>query len=90
MKIYTGGFTAEHLYRNEVKIVANLQLKGLSKSGIKKRIFDENLFQCRSEAAIKDLFPRVYKRAEKLDDQLREILVNGHDPIVMRYYYTHF
>ncbi|WP_284035630.1 DUF1819 family protein [Neobacillus sp. 114] len=77
MKIYSGGFTAEHLYRNEVKIVSNLQLRGLSKLDIKKQVFDENLFHCRSEAAIKDLFPRVYKRSEKLDDRLREILLSG-------------
>ncbi|UOY92502.1 DUF1819 family protein [Ectobacillus sp. JY-23] len=77
MKVYSGGFTAEHLYRNEMKIVADMQLKGLSKQEIKERIFEENLFHCRSEAAMKDIFPRVYRRAEKLDDTLRDMLVAG-------------
>lgn len=77
MKVYSGGFTAEQLYRNELKIVANLQLQGFTKQEIKEKIFEENLFSCRSEAAMKDLFPRVYKRIEKLDDQLKRILVNG-------------
>lgn len=77
MKVYSGGFTAEHLYRNEMKIVADLQLKGMSKQAIKDKVFEENLFHCRSEAAMKDIFPRVYRRAEKLDDTLREMLVNG-------------
>ncbi|MFZ7942658.1 MULTISPECIES: DUF1819 family protein [Bacillaceae] len=77
MKVYSGGFTAEHLYRNEVKLVANLQLQGLAKQNIKEKIFDENLFHCRSEAAMKDLFPRVYKRTEKLDNRLREILLKS-------------
>ncbi|OKA33832.1 hypothetical protein BJR07_25680 [Bacillus cereus] len=77
MKVYSGGFTAEHLYRNEMKIVADLQLKGMSKQAIKDKIFEENLFHCRSEAAMKDIFPRVYRRAEKLNDTLRNMLVNG-------------
>jgi hypothetical protein len=77
VKVYSGGFTAEHLYRNELKMVVALQLQGLSKQEIKKKIFEENLFHSRSEAAMKDLFPRVYKRAEKLDDVLRQLLLNG-------------
>jgi hypothetical protein len=77
MKIYSGGFTAENLYRNELKIVVNLQLQGFTKQEIKEKIFDENLFSCRSEAAMKDLFPRVYKRSEKLDTKFKEILVSG-------------
>lgn len=77
MKVYTGGFTAEHLYRNELKIVAALHLQGLSKQEIKDKILEENLFHCRSEAAMKDLFPRVYKRNDKLNNSLRAILGNG-------------
>lgn len=77
MKVYSGGFTAEHLYRNELKIVADLQLQGLTKAEIKVKVFDENLFQCRSEAAMKDIFPRVYRRAEILDEKLKQILING-------------
>jgi len=77
VKVYSGGFTAEHIYRNELKIVANLQLKGLSKKEMKDKVFEENLFHCRSEAAMKDMFPRVYKRADLLDDSLRGILLNG-------------
>ncbi|WP_369900866.1 DUF1819 family protein [Bacillus manliponensis] len=77
MKVYSGGFTAEHLYRNELKIVASLQLQGISKQVIKDKVFEENIFHCRSEAAMKDIFPRVYRRSEKLDDVLRNMLVNG-------------
>lgn len=77
MKVYSGGFTAEHIYRNELKIVANLQLKGLSKEEIKEKVFEENLFHCRSEAAMKDIFPRVYKRADVLDEVFLNILLDG-------------
>ncbi|MFS8630622.1 MAG: DUF1819 family protein, partial [Bacillales bacterium] len=75
LKKYSGGFTAEHLYRNEMKIIVHLQLQGLSKEEIKKKVFEENLLHCRSEAAIKDLFPRVYRRAEVLDQQLKFFLI---------------
>jgi hypothetical protein len=77
LKKYSGGFTAEHLYRNEMKIIVHLQLQGLSKEEIKKKVFEENLLHCRSEAAIKDLFPRVYRRAEVLDQQLKFFLIYG-------------
>lgn len=76
-KVYSGGFTAQHLYRNEMKIVVELQLNGLSKEKIKEKAIEENLFHCRSEAAIKDLFPRVYKRTDMLDKTLKNMLVNG-------------
>lgn len=77
LKKYSGGFTAEHLYRNEMKIIVHLQLQGLSKEEIKKKVFEENLLHCRSEAAIKNLFPRVYRRAEVLDQQLKFFLIHG-------------
>jgi len=77
LKKYSGGFTAEHLYRNEMKTIVHLQLQGLSKEEIKKKVFEENLLHCRSEAAIKDLFPRVYRRAEVLDQQLKFFLIHG-------------
>lgn len=77
LKKYSGGFTAEHLYRNEMKIIVHLQLQGLSKEEIKKKVFEENLLHCRSEAAIKDLFPRVYRRAEVLDQKLKFFLIHG-------------
>lgn len=77
LKKYSGGFTAEHLYRNEMKNIVHLQLQGLSKEEIKKKVFEENLLHCRSEAAIKDLFPRVYRRTEVLDQQLKFFLIHG-------------
>ncbi|MGX1983226.1 putative inner membrane protein DUF1819 [Thermolongibacillus altinsuensis] len=77
LKKYSGGFTAEHLYRNEMKTIVHLQLQGLSKEEIKKKVFEGNLLHCRSEAAIKDLFPRVYRRAEVLDQQLKFFLIHG-------------
>lgn len=77
MKHYSGGFTAEHLYRNEVKLIVQLQLQGLSKEEIKRKVFEDNLFHCRSEAAIKDLFPRVYRRTHVLDGELKRFLLHG-------------
>ncbi|GGE54767.1 DUF1819 family protein [Priestia taiwanensis] len=94
MKVYSGGFTAEHLYRNELKIVASLQLQGMSKQAIKEKVFEENIFHCRSEAAMKDIFPRVYRRSEKLDDVLRTMLVNGsrsdNNAILLYVFLKHF
>lgn len=77
MNVYSGGFTAERLYRSEVKMIAELQLQGLSKDEIRQQVFIDNLFQCRSEAAIKDIFPRVYRRAAYLDQSLKQMLLNG-------------
>ena len=77
MKVYSGGFTAERLYRPEVKIIAELQLQGLTKEEIREKVFNDNLLQCRSAAAIKDIFPRVYRRAEYLDETLKTMLLNG-------------
>lgn len=77
MKVYSGGFTAERLYRPEVKIIAELQLQGLSKDEIRDKVFIDNVLQCRSEAAIKDIFPRVYRRADYLDHSLKKMLLNG-------------
>ena len=60
--------------------MTNLQLLGLSKKEIREKIIEENLFQCRSEAAIKDLFPRVYKRTQFFNDDIRKHLVNATRP----------
>ncbi|WKU21127.1 DUF1819 family protein [Priestia megaterium] len=76
-RVYSAGFTAEHLYRNEMKLIIDLQLQGLSKQEIKEKVFEENIFQCRSEAAIKDLFPRVYKRTPFLDGYLKQVILSG-------------
>jgi len=77
---YSAGFTAENLYRNELKETVKLQLAGMNKTEIRELVFEENRFQCRSEAAIKDLFPRVYKRSLVLDDTMRNFLVEGSRP----------
>lgn len=74
MQKYSSAYTSDHLYRNEVKIVTSLQLKGLSKEEIRQKVTDENLFHCRSESAIKEMFPRVYKRTMGFDNYLRETL----------------
>jgi len=77
MKVYSGGFTAERLYRPEVKIIVDLQLQGYNKDEIREKVFNDNLLQCRSAAAIKDIFPRVYRRANYLDETLKTMLLNG-------------
>ena len=40
MKVYSGGFTAERLYRPEMKIVVELQFNGLGKEDIREKVFD--------------------------------------------------
>jgi hypothetical protein len=77
MQKYSSAYTSDHLYRNEVKIVTSLQLKGLSKEEIRQKVTDENLFHCRSESAIKEMFPRVYKRTLEFDNYLRETLAES-------------
>ncbi|CAI8826359.1 putative inner membrane protein [Priestia megaterium] len=76
-RVYSAGYTAEHLYRNEMKLILDLQLQGLSKQEIKEQVVEGNIFQCRSEAAIKDLFPRVYKRTLFLDEYLKQVILSG-------------
>lgn len=77
MKVYSGGFTAERLYRPEMKIIVELQLQGFSKEEIREKVFADNLFQCRSTAAIKDVFRRVFNRTEYLDKTLKSLLLYG-------------
>lgn len=77
MKVYSGGFTAERLYRPEVKIIVDLQLQGFTKDEIRNKVFEDNLFQCRSLAAIKRLFSSVYGRTDYLDEHMKKILLNS-------------
>lgn len=80
MQNYSATYTPEHLYRNEVKLVVDLQRKGLSKLEIRDKVIEDNLFQCRSEDAIKRLFSRVYKRTNVLDEFLRNVLIEESRP----------
>jgi len=77
---YSAAYTSDHLYRNEIKLIADLQRKGLSKQEIRDKVIEDNLFQCRSEAAIKEMFPRVYKRTLVLNDFLRNVLIEESRP----------
>ena len=45
-----------------------------------KIVLEENIFQCRSEAAIKDIFPRVYKRSLVLMIQCDSYLIEASRP----------
>jgi DNA-dependent RNA polymerase auxiliary subunit epsilon len=56
MQEYSAGFTSERLVKNEMKLVIQLYLDGKTKEEIRDLVIDENLFNMRSIASIKETF----------------------------------
>lgn len=59
---YLGSLTREQFLYYEVKIVAQLVLKGLGEKECLDLIIEENLFQLPTEKSVKSLFKGIYKR----------------------------
>ncbi|PUB09609.1 putative inner membrane protein DUF1819 [Paenisporosarcina sp. OV554] len=77
MMKYSAGFTGEGWFQNEIYIVLSLKVEGLSRNDMLDKILEQNLFQLRSEASIKERFQKVYRRSETFNSELATFFING-------------
>lgn len=77
MKKYSAGFTSTGLYKREIRVVLQLQRKGLSRTEIVQEVLDHNLFQMRSEAGIRDRLKKVLQRINSFDSTLLKGYLEG-------------
>jgi hypothetical protein len=76
MQEYSAGFTSERLVKNEMKLVIQLYLDGKTKEEIRDLVIDENLFNMRSIASIKETLGKINRRINFLDDTMMKLYVN--------------
>lgn len=74
-KEYSANLTGAWFLFYEIKQVARLINKGLPEKEIKKRIINENLFQHRKVSSVARVLPTIYRRANLLSDELRNMLI---------------
>ena len=75
---YSGGLTREQFLFYEIRITADLVLKGLSQTEIVDMIYADNLFQFPTERMIKSIANTCFKRIDALDsEELLYHLVNA-------------
>ncbi|MBZ9624419.1 DUF1819 family protein [Clostridium sp. FP2] len=77
MQEYSSGFTSERVIKNEMTQVIRLYLQGKTKDEIRDIVIDENLFNMRSVAAIKESLSKINRRINYLDENLMRIYVNS-------------
>jgi len=73
-KIYSTSLTGAGFRLFEFKLVVNLIEEGLTDDEIRKKVFEENLFQQKASSTTRS-FPYILKRARVLDDQLRQYVL---------------
>lgn len=66
---YNGGLTREQFLFYEIRIVASLQLQGLSREEIVEEIKHANLFQFPTERMISSIAGTCFKRLDALDSE---------------------
>ena len=75
---YNGGLTREQFLFYEIRIAADLMLKGLPRTEIVDMIYADNLFQFPTERMIKSIANTCFKRIDALDsEELLYHLVNA-------------
>lgn len=75
---YSGGLTREQFLYFEIKTVAALIQRGLSRSEIIDEIFSDNLFQFPTERMIKSIANTCFRRIDALDsEELTGYLANA-------------
>lgn len=78
MQTYNGGLTREQFLLYEIRVVARLQLQGLSREEIVEKLKSENLFQFPTERMITNIAGVCFKRLDALSSpMLVEELVSG-------------
>jgi len=88
MQKYSAGFTSERLIKNEMTQVINLYLLGKKKDEIRDIVVDENLFNMRSVASIKESLSKINRRISYIDEILMKIYIdnNSNDSMVILFY----
>ena len=73
-KVYSTSLTGAGFRFYEFKLVVSLIEEGLTDDKIRKKVFEENLFQQKASSTTRS-FPYILKRARTLDDQLRQYVL---------------
>ena len=76
-KTYSGNLTGAWFLFYEIKQVAKLLEAGMPVHDIKKKVFEENLFQHKTKSSISRAYPSVLRRAELLNTELRKLLIES-------------
>lgn len=74
---YSAGLTSEGWFQQDLEYVLKMMQQGLSRKEIAEMALDENVFLLRSEAAIRNRFQMVYRRANNLSPVLRNHFLSG-------------
>ncbi|MGM0898250.1 MAG: DUF1819 family protein [Bacillota bacterium] len=61
----------------ELKQVIKLKMAGLSTDEIRKKVYEENIFQGTKKSSIQRTLTSVIKRAEAIDQKLGKLLIEG-------------
>lgn len=76
-KEYKANLTGAWFLFFEIKQVLKLLIAGVSEMEIRKRVFDDNLFQFKYESSIKRAYPSVISRAKHLNLNMQQLLIDG-------------
>ena len=74
-KKYSANLTGAWFLFYEIKQVIKLMRQDLTEKEIKSKIIEENLFQHRKASSVSRVFPTVYRRANLLNEDLRELIL---------------
>jgi hypothetical protein len=74
---YSAALTGASFSFLELKKVLKLKQQGLLDSEIRKKVFEENLFQYEVKTSMKSVFPSVMRRANALDDVLQQMVLES-------------
>ncbi|GEQ61298.1 membrane protein [Vagococcus lutrae] len=73
-KVYSTTLTGAGFRFYEFKVTVSLIEEGLTDEEIRKKVFEENLFQQKASSTTRS-FPYILKRARALNDQLRQYVL---------------
>lgn len=74
-KKYSANLTGAWFLFYEIKQVIKLMNEDLNEAEIKMKIIEENLFQHKKPASLIRALPTVYRRANKLPDNLKKLIL---------------
>jgi hypothetical protein len=74
---YSAKLTGASFLFFEFKQVIKLYQQGLSEKEIRERVIKENLFQFKQTSSLKRSLPSLIRRANVLDEKLRQMLLEG-------------
>lgn len=82
-KKYSTNLTGAGFLFYEIKLVSKLLNEGLGEKDVKAKIVEENLFQYRKVSSVKRVLPTLFRRANLLGKELRNMLI-GEDSSIGR------